>query len=231
MWRAHNLETLVDEQVRRWELTREPALPPQPARVPVITISREYGALGTQVGQAVAKRLELTLWDQELVHAIAEKAKASETLLRSLDEHARSALEDMIDGILLGVAYTESEYLRMLMRVVHTIASHGRAVLLGRGIHFLLRGSETLAAWVVAPLDVRIRRVMEAKHLDEHAARRELARIEQERATFLRHQYGHRDDQPELYDVVVNTGRLSVEAAADVIAAAHRGKFTGRRPE
>src|SRR5262249_7672885 len=161
----------------------------------------------------------------ELIHAIAEESGASEELLRSLDEHARNNLEDMIQGILMGVAYTESEYFKHLLRVVHTISRHGRAVLVGRGANFILTQSPALRVRAVCRADIRVRRIMEVRGLSQHDAEREVAHVDRERAHFMKRHYKADVADPTGYDVLVNTGTLPIDSAVDVVAAGYRAKF------
>jgi cytidylate kinase len=219
-----SVEAIVEEQVRRW-LSMDRAEAPARRPLPVITISREYGAGGSELGRAVAARLDFACWDQELVHAIAESTGASERLLRSLDEHARNALEDMLDGILLGVEYTETEYLRELMRVVHTIANHGAAVIIGRGAGFMLRDKGVLRVRVICPLALRIEHLMLRHGWSAATARRQIERVDRDRASFNRHHYRRTGGDPYDYDVVINTAQLDLERAAGIVVAGYVAKF------
>jgi cytidylate kinase len=78
---------------------------------------------------------------------------------------------------------------------------------------------------VVCPFERRAQAVAERLRLDTRAARRETARRERERLAFLRHHFKGRADQAADYDVVVNTGVLPLDQAAEVVLAAYRAKF------
>jgi cytidylate kinase len=220
---------LVDEQVKRWLAEQErrkaqPRVTPEPPR-PLVTISREAGANGTSLGRIVAHKLGFELWDQELVHRVAEEKGAPEALVAAVDERARTRIQDLLAGILMGDVGTETEYLASLGRIFHSIAEHGSAVVVGRGAHFVLGSNEALRVRVVAPLADRVRVIAATRRLGEREARAELERIDHERVTFNRHHYGRDATDPVAYDVVVNTGSFPLEAAADVVVAAYRAKF------
>jgi cytidylate kinase len=224
---------LVDEQVKRWLAEQErrkaqPRVTPEPPR-PLVTISREAGANGTSLGRAVAHKLGFELWDQELVQRVAEEKGAPEALLAAVDERARSRIQDLLAGILMGDVGTETGYLASLGRVIHSIAEHGSAVLVGRGAHFVVAPNEALRVRVVAPIEDRVRVIAGTRHLGDREARAEVERIDHERVTFNRHHYRRNSADPVAYDIVVNTGSFTLETAADVVVAAYRAKFPAAR--
>jgi cytidylate kinase len=224
---------LVDEQVKRWLAEQEkrkaqPRVTPEPPK-PLITISREAGANGTSLGRIVAKKLAFELWDQEIVHRVAEEKGAPEALFAAVDERARSRIQDLLAGILMGDVGTETEYVASLGRVFHSIAEHGSAVIVGRGAHYVLGPNEALRVRVVAPLEDRVRVIAGTRRLGEREARAEVERIDHERVAFNRHHYGRNVADPAFYDVIVNTGSFQLESAADVVVAAYRAKFPSAR--
>jgi cytidylate kinase len=224
---------LVDEQVKRWLAEQEkrkaqPRVTPEPPR-PLITISREAGANGTSLGRIVARKLGFELWDQELVHRVAEEKGAPEALFAAVDERARTRIQDLLAGILLGDVGTETEYLASLGRIFHSIAEHGSAVIVGRGSHFVLAPNEALRVRVVAPLDDRARVIAGTRRMSDREARAEVERIDHERVAFNRHHYGRNVADPVHYDIIVNTASFPLESAAEVVVAAYRAKFPTAR--
>jgi len=194
---------------------------------PVVTISREFGAQGAAIGRIVAKRFGFEFWDQELVHAMAEQTGVDEALLATLDEHARSDVEALIVGIFRGSAYTESEYLGQLMRVVHTINTHGGAVVIGRGSQFILGDEDALHVRAVCPRNIRLQGLRERRGLGKGQAEKELEKIEKDRIAFIEHHYQKDVRAAAAYDVVVNTGTLSLEQASDLVVSCYQARFGG----
>jgi cytidylate kinase len=220
---------MVEYQIQRWlaeqqqKRKQERALLDHPP--PIVTISREAGALGTTLGHGVAERLGFHLWDQELVQRIAEQSGASEALLSTVDEQTRNAIEDLLAGILMGDSFTEKEYLAQLMRVVHAIAQHGKAVVIGRGAQFVLAPEAALRVRVVGSLEARVRSLASSRGLSERDARVEVERIDRERSAFIRHHYRLDSADPHAYDLVVNSTTIPLERAVDVVVAAYHAKF------
>ena len=135
---AHNILQIVERQCRLWGLQQETQCIEAEDSFPVITVSRQFGARGEALARLIGERIGFTVWDAELVHTVAEETGASEAILKSLDEHHRKMIEDAIEGALMGGKYMHSEYLRRLMKLIHTIHSHGNSVIVGRGAQYIL---------------------------------------------------------------------------------------------
>lgn len=226
--RATNL--LVERQCRRWELLRiQRATAEAPRHWPIVTIAREFGARGEALGRLVAEQAGFSFWDGELVHTVSEASGANEAVLRTIDEHHRSAIEESIDGALLGGRHMATEYLRRLMRLIKTISVHGASVIVGRGAQYVLEAQSALRVRVVCPLEERVRGYAARQGLEEGKARSLVERSESERRRFIRQFFSRDPAIASDYDLVVNTGTLSLEGAATVVLDAYEAKF-GRRP-
>ncbi len=219
------VEQLVEEQARRWEQRRDQRHERRP--LPVIAISRQHGAGGSEVARRLAEELQLDLLDREIIQQIAENAHLSERVVQTLDERDRKLLTDWLlafgsPGYLSPVGYRDH-----LTRVVGTIARHGGAVILGRGAHLILGPHQALRVLVVAPLEARVATVMRREGLSERDARRRIAEVEAERAAFLKRHF--RADFADLasFDLAVNTADLGLDAAVSAIRAALAG-FSAR---
>jgi cytidylate kinase len=228
-----HVDAIVEEQVRRWELQRNTRLREQqrePEPWPIVTVSREFGSQGAAVGQMVADRLGFSFWHQELVHEVAQRTGARETLIASLDEHLRGPLDEFVAQIFSGVEATAAEYVRQVGQVVHTLERHGGAVVIGRGAQFIVPSERALRVRVICAHEKRINGYASRQGVSEGQARKKVDDTDRERQAFYRKHYGQEVVQPNHYDVMVNTGALSLEAAAEVIVAAYRAKF-GRLPD
>jgi hypothetical protein len=219
-----SVESIVEEQVKRWQAERSRSGSGVTTPLPMITVSRQYGARGAAVAHRVAERLGFGYWNRELVDAIARHAHVADRLVRSFDEHHQPSVVETVRSMTVGGALTGSEYFRELTRVVDGIARHGRAVVVGRGVQYLIAGP-TLRVRVVCPLDERVRGICDRREMTQAEARKEIAESDADRAAFVRDHY-HKDvDDPASYDLVVNTGTLGVEAAGEVVVAAFRLRF------
>ncbi len=212
------IHQLIEEQVRRWEILRKEKSAAK--TLPVITLSREPGSGGKFVAKAVADRLGLNLFHQELINAMAENADTSTSVIRTLDEKGLSMIEDWVSAAISERHLWPDEVSRMLMRVIGTIGRHGKAIIVGRGANFVLPPENRFRVRIIAPLDHRVDHVAETYGLSKKDAKLRVLRTESDRRAFVR-KYFHSDiADPANYDMVLNTGTLSVESAAAAICSA-----------
>jgi cytidylate kinase len=212
------MHQLIEEQVRRWEIFRREEKIEK--ILPVVTLSREPGSGGKFVAKAVAQRLDLELFHEELINAMAANANTSARVIRTLDERGLSMLEDWISAAISDRHLWPDEFSRMLMKVIGTIGRHGKAIIIGRGANFVLPPENRFRVRIIAPFEKRVNCVAETHSISKKEAQRRVLNTESNRQAFIR-KYFHSDIRdPVNYDMVLNTGTLSVETAAATICRA-----------
>ena len=212
------MHQLIEEQVRRWEILRKEKR--EDKTLPVITLSREPGSGGKLVAKAVADRLGLDLFHQEVINAMAENADTTTRVIRTLDERGLSMIEDWVSAAISERHLWPDEVSRVLMQVIGTIGRHGKAIIVGRGANFVLPPENRFRVRIIAPLELRVNRVAETHGVSKKEAKRHVLRTESDRRAFVR-KYFHSDiGDPANYDVMLNTGTLSIESAAAAICSA-----------
>ncbi len=216
-----------------------------PAGVPegekiVVTIARQCGSGGSEVGRILARRANLHYLDHEIIDEVARRSGVAVEQVESQDEQTSGPLGYMLEALttnaLFNLNYSkvlqhqavnlptltqEQAYFRLTQRVVLEMASAGNAVIIGRGSQFLLRGlPRVLHVYIFAPLPRRIENIQELFQLTRAEAIEFIERRDGETENYLRHYYGSNGTQPELYHLLINTGLFSFETAADLIVQA-----------
>jgi len=177
----------------------------------ILTISREYGSGGREIGQAVTKALQYEYVDKDKMLAdIRATGPKWEQWARDLDEHCPSVWEKY-DWSFRGFA-------ALIQSVILTYALKDNVVIMGRGGNFLLKDiSCAFRARVVAPMDVRIERIMKREGLDKDTARWLCEKTDRERSCFTHSIYGKRWDVPSEYDAVLDAGRQSINELVQLV--------------
>jgi cytidylate kinase len=230
---ARGIEQIVTERVLKWPVERRSTTPPPSSSVrtaivaqrPMITISRECGSLGGELGRLVADKLRFTFYSQELVHEIATTAKVRNESVQSLDEQPRSGLEVIVREIIDGEAFGASDYLHFLGVVLRALGRSGRGVIVGRGSHLILESALTLRVRVYAALPQRIDNTAARFGISREQSAIDVRRVDRERAAFYRQRFGVEWDEPCLYDLSINTTTVPLVQCADLVAAAYRARF------
>jgi cytidylate kinase len=216
---VRSMEQLIEEQVHRWRLMHVEKKAEKEV-LPVVTISREPGSGGRIVAQKLAVKLDVEVFHQEVLHEMAKRADISKQMLATMDERGLSILEDWISSLVYDRHIWPDEYLGHLMNVIGTIGKHGRAVVVGRGANFILAPEQRFRVRITAPRRFRIRKVAQEFNLSEQDAKRRVIKTESDRKAFIRKYFNADIADPDNYDLTINTKNLSVDHAANVIAAA-----------
>ena len=203
----------VKNQIRKWERLYPGKGKIEETRIPAITISKEPGAGGNILAQKVSERLDLDLFNRDIIREIAESAKISASVIETLEKKRLSGVEDFISSLVNKHYLYPGLYLEHLMKVVCTIAEHGRAVIVGRGTNFILHPKKRFSVRMVAPLDVRIKNISRRFDVSADEAKRRIIQRESRRSAFVRQPFNVDISDPIHYDLTINTGNLSIESA------------------
>jgi cytidylate kinase len=209
----------------------------------VVTISRQYGSGGTEIAARVCEILGYRYLDKVLITQVAAEAGLSGKELVEFSEQ-RSAVRNFLDRLLRpgphGVVRVEtrardetgSETISMeqldearcakLVRsAIHAAYKQDDVVIVGRGGQDTLKNMpEVLHVRIVAPMGNRVLRIQGQEKVDVDEARRLALEHDQATARYLNQLFRVRGDNPELYHLVINTGRLSPESAAQIVVKA-----------
>lgn len=215
---TRSIEQMIEEQVRRWQFSVNKPKTEKPFR-PIVTISREPGSGGNILGERLARRLSVELFHQEVIHAMAKSAKVSDQLLETLDEKGLSVLEDWMAYLVDFRHMWPDQYLKHLMKVIGAIGRHGGAILIGRGANFILPPERRFSVRVIAPLEVRVANVVRNHQVSEAEARNRITKTDSQRRAFIRKYFNAGIADPLNYDMIVNTGSVSIDGAVEAIAA------------
>lgn len=209
----------------------------------VITISRQFGAGGKTLGKKVADALNYTFADEDIVQKIAELAKVSPGWVKSVEKEAGGRLsrivnkmvsKPLVDRILKDErGYIDEQiYLDYLVILISQLAEEGDLVVLDRGSQYILNdlpgGYHFL---LINTYENRVRFISEAYNVSESKAN-QIVRHEDRRRTNLYRKIGKQDyDQPELYHLVINMAKVTMDEAIrlmiDMVAQGTAGeKFT-----
>jgi len=200
----------------------------------VICISRARGALGEQVGHAVAKELGLRLVDEEIVAEAAAKENVDPDLVADVEQR-----KSIVHRILMGLAASGAEayvapvqseilererYRDLIREAIVQTAAEGDVVIVAHAASYPLSGQQgVLRVLVTGSEDVRSRRLAEEEGVDADEGEKIRKRSDGNRADYLRRFYDVDEELPTHYDLVVNTDELTPDQAAAVIAAAASG--------
>lgn len=185
-------------------------------RLLTVAISREAGSLGSEIGQELGKRLDWPVYDREILDLIADRTVLRTELVESIDEQDSTWIDETVRSIGLPHELSRAGYAYHLTKVLAALSAHGRCVIVGRGATALLPKESTLRLRVVGPLNQRIQRMAEQRHVPFTEAEAILRRVDQERQEFVSHHF-HKDvNDPHNFDLVLNSDRYTPAELAEI---------------
>jgi cytidylate kinase len=214
--KARSIEQIIEEQMRRWQIMGKEEKKEE-ERISVVTFSREHGSGGDILAERLAEKLGYELFHQEVLHNMAESARVSVQFLETLDEKGVSVLDEWISSLVDKRHLWPDRYLQHLMKIIGTIGKHGQAIIIGRGANFVLPPDKRLSIRVIAPMEERIRNVSKKLGMTVEKAKPRVITTESDRKAFIRKYFNADIGDPLNYDLVINTGNLSIDDAMNTI--------------
>ena len=219
-----SIDQFVKQQVKKWEGQFTGKKDQDVAQIPVITVATEPGSGGSIIAARIAERLELDYFHRGIVEKIAKTAKIRSKVVNSLEKERLTGVKDFISSLVQDQYIHPDTYLRHLLPVISTIAKHGRAVIVGRGANFILPAEDIFAVRVICPLEKRIREVALSHRVPIEKAKRRVIQRQSRRKAFVRHSFNADISNPIHYDLTVNTGKMSIDAAVETVIGAIKAK-------
>lgn len=202
------------------------------SELPLVTISREAEAGAVSVARLVAERLNThhrgkengcpwTVFDRNLVEKVLEDHELPGTLERFIAEDATAFSPSRAVEEILGLHPSDWTLAHHTTETIHRLARMGNVILVGRGANIIAAGQKNaFHVRLVAPLDVRIKRAAEANHLTDREAAVFVRQKDHARRRYVKQHFHVAIDDPLHYHATLNTGLLSFEETARLIADA-----------
>jgi cytidylate kinase len=181
----------------------------------IITISRGTASGGQALAERVAATLGWACLSNEVIVEAAKRYGVPEPKLAQMFEKAPSFWERLLAS--------RRVYLTLVQAAMCEFAERGNLVYHGHAGHELLPGiRHVLKVRLMAPLDYRVRVVMERDRLDRRGAMRYIAQVDEERASRMRYLFGVDWRDPQLYDLVLSLNKLTLDSVAALVIRAVR---------
>jgi len=195
----------------------------------IITIAREFGSGGHEIGQIVAKALDIPFYDKELIDLSAKEGRLSPEYVKAHEQKLRHSL--LFELIEQNYAYVEGErsaldtLFEAQSKVIWDISEKGSCVIAGRCADVILAGHPgCFTVYIYAPKEFRLQRVIHEYGLSPATAGKEMARIDRERVNYCRH-YTHKTrGSTGSYNLSIDSSATGIENAAKMIIEAVNNK-------
>ena len=193
----------------------------------IITIGREYGSGGREIGQAVAKALGIAFYDKQIISLAAKKSGLSDEFIANNEQRMRGGLmHNLAAASAYSGGFFSSQYLPLSesifisqAQVIRDIAGKESAVIVGRCADYILDGRQnTINVFIHAPQEKRVERIMKLHGVDEAAAIKEIQISDKERGN---HYFRYTDlkwGKAQNYDVCINSALMGIDKTVEMLA-------------
>jgi cytidylate kinase len=196
--------------------------------VQLITVSRQYGAGGSELASFLGTRLGWPVLDHDIVQRVAQRLRLDEQTVDQLDEHPPSLLARIASVLIIAqpeaIALPPSDLTspdtiaRATREVIEELAGELPLIIVGHGAQCIFAEHDgSLHVRVTASTDTRIERLRDRFNVDRATAGTMLRQADTDREAYVR-RYFHRDVHDDLlYDLRINTGRVTIAQAATIV--------------
>lgn len=196
----------------------------------IITISRQYGSGGRQIGRRLAEELNIPFYDKEIIDLAAKESGLAADFIRGQEQQVtQSLLFSIVAGFQSGantfapnlLSLSDQVYLAEA-KAIRSLADQGSCVIVGRCADRVLEKSHPLLrVFVTAPLELRCKRAIEEYGQKPEGIQRTVQTTDRQRARYCQHYCDLAWEDADNYDLCVNSGVLSLESCAALIRTAY----------
>lgn len=198
----------------------------------VVTIGRQLGSGGREIGLRLAKKLGIPFYDKELLRKAAEESGLNEKLFDSFDERPKSLLYSIaMDSYMFalpgaGISDSlEQQVYQATFGAIRRAADDGPCVIIGRCADYALENRDNvLNLFIHAPLDRRIAVEARRQKLETEQARQQILRTDKRRASYYEYYSAKKWGAVDSYDFCLDSSIFGYEGTVELIEALIRMK-------
>lgn len=178
----------------------------------IITIAREHGSGGKQIGKIVAERLEIPFYYKEMIALAAHESGLDKEFISDIHKNSPDIMRDL---------YLSTQAVQHAVvaqdRIIRKIADEGSCVIVGRSADYVLKDYENVVRiFIHAPEEYRLHRVMEVYGDSAEEAEKNIHRSDRARSAYYKHISGKEWGDKENYELVIDSS-CGVEKTVDTI--------------
>ena len=193
----------------------------------IITIGRQYGSAGREIGKLVADRLGIKLYDKEMLAVAAKESGICEEIFETHDEKPTNSFLYSLVMDTYSMGYSGNTYTDMPINhkvflaqfdAIKSIADQGPCVLVGRCADYALESYDNVVSvFIHAELEDRIRRIARIYGLTDAKAKDRIVKTDKKRASYYNYYTNKKWADSLSYELCLSSSALGVEGTADAI--------------
>ena len=194
----------------------------------IITVGREFGSGGRELGRRLAEELGIGYYDKEILTEIAKNTSLSEKYIQTVVEGKPHSLFPITIG--QSFAYNNDYHIRQMQEIygaqteiIRSLAEKSDCVIIGRCADYILRAEKPCRLFVYADIESRVQRCMvrrteEEMDLSEQEMKKKILGIDKDRARYYSDFTGQKWGDKKYYDLCINTTDVEIKQVVPYIA-------------
>lgn len=193
----------------------------------IITIGRQFGSAGREIGYKVADQLGIKLYDKEMLNRAAKESGICQELFETHDEKPTNSFLYSLVMDTYSLGYSSGSYTDMPINhkvflaqfdAIKKIADEGPCILVGRCADYALEDySNVLSVFIHADLDVRIRRIARIYDLTDAKAKDLIQKTDKKRSSYYNYYSNKKWGAADSYHMCLDSSVLGIDGTAEAI--------------
>ena len=193
----------------------------------IITIGREFGSAGREIGYKIAKDFGIKLYDKEMLNRAAKESGICEELFEAHDEKPTNSFLYSLVMDTYSLGYSSGGYTDMPINhkvflaqfdAIKKIASEGPCILVGRCADYALEEFDNvLTVFIHAKMEARIRRIARIYNLTDAKAKEMIQKTDKQRSSYYNYYTNKKWSDAESYDICLDSSVLGIDGTAEAI--------------
>ena len=193
----------------------------------IITIGREYGSAGREIGYKVAEGFDIKLYDKEMLARAAKESGICQEIFQSHDEKATNSFPYSLLMDTYSMGYSGNSYTDMPINhkvflaqfdAIKKIADEGPCILVGRCADYALESyPNVVSVFIHADMQSRIRRIARLYDLTDAKAKDLIVKTDKKRASYYNYYTNKKWSDAESYELCLTSSELGIEGTAQAI--------------
>ena len=183
----------------------------------IITISRQYGSGGRDIGKLLSEKLNIPFYDREVMILASKKSGIAEIFFEHAEENeAGSILYPISQGSTFDLPLSDKVHLTQC-EIINELAEKGPCIMVGCGASEILKDYNTLKVFVYAHMEYRKHRAISEYGVSPKKVSEKILEIDKKHASYYHHYFNKKFGVSDNYDLCIDSGSVGIEKAADII--------------
>lgn len=191
----------------------------------IITIAREFGAEGHEIGKKLSERLGINLYDKDILAKAAKDSGMSAEGLRSIDEKLTGKFLHPYLALGMGAQEDSDILFKAEERVIHELSEKESCIIVGRLADYILKDDPNcIKVFIFAPLEERVRIIHHKYDISKEEAKKLVRKMDAARANYYSYYSYGKWSQKKGKDITLNRGAFGVDGCVDILEAMARSR-------